>query len=79
MHFNYALIMVQVFVSFMYGMALPILFFIALVALFNMYVSERLMLAYWFRQPPNYDNEILHSCLHTLNFAPILMFALGFW
>lgn len=42
MHFKYSSIMVQVFVSFMYGMAIPALFPIAFLGIFNMYVVERL-------------------------------------
>ena len=49
MHFKYSSILVQVFVSFMYGMFIPILFPITLFGIFNMYVVERLCLAYYFR------------------------------
>ena len=58
MHFKYSSILVQVFVSFMYGMFIPILFPITLFGIFNMYVVERLCLAYYFRQPPLYDAKL---------------------
>lgn len=49
MHFKYSSILVQVYVSFMYGMVIPMLFPIALFGIFNMYVVERLCLAYFYR------------------------------
>ena len=55
MHFKYSSIMVQIFVSFMYGMNLPLLFPIALFGIFNMLVVEKLCLAYYYKQPPMYD------------------------
>jgi len=58
MHFKYSSILVQVYVSFMYGMFIPVLFLTALFGMFNMYVVEKLSLAYVFRQPPSYDASI---------------------
>ncbi len=49
MHFKYSSIMVQVYVSFMYGMFIPMLFFTTLLGITNMYVVERLCLAYYYR------------------------------
>jgi len=49
MHFKYSSILVQVFVSFMYGMFIPVLFLTALFGMFNMYCVERLSLTYIFR------------------------------
>jgi len=71
--------MVQVFVSFMYGMFVPLLFPIALFGIFNMYVVERLCLAYYYRKPPMYDHELNTQVLGFLRYAPLLMFLLGYW
>ena len=49
MHFKYSSIMVQVYVSFMYGMFIPMLFFTTLIGITNMYIVERLLLAYYYR------------------------------
>ena len=79
MHFKYSSIMVQVFVSFMYGIAIPALFPIAFLGIFNMYVVERLQLAYWYRKPPSYDGKMNSDALTTLMYAPILMLMFGYW
>ena len=49
MHFKYSSILNQVWVSFFYGMFLPILFPIALVGIINMYIVERITLAWFYR------------------------------
>mmetsp|Transcript_10117 Transcript_10117/g.15449 ORF Transcript_10117/g.15449 Transcript_10117/m.15449 type:complete len:97 (-) Transcript_10117:879-1169(-) len=41
-HFRYAAVMTQVFVTFTYGLALPILFPICLLAMVNTFVMEKL-------------------------------------
>jgi len=52
MHFKYSSVIMQIVVSFMYGMQIPLLFPIALFGIFNMYMNERLLLAYYYKQPP---------------------------
>ena len=78
-HFKYASIIVQVYVSFMYGMFVPILYPIALFGIFNMYVIERLCLAYFYKQPPMYDSKLNGKALQVLQYAPCLMYIFGYW
>ena len=63
----------------MYGMLLPILFPIALFAFVNLYVNERLLLAYYYQQPPIYDDELIRSSITIMKGAPVLMFLMGYW
>jgi hypothetical protein len=63
----------------MYGMMIPMLFPIALLGLINMYVNERLLLAYYYKQPPMYDMELHLVALRRIKLAPILMYLLGYW
>lgn len=79
MHFKYSSIIMQVYISFMYGMMIPILFPIALFGLINMYVNERILLAYYYKQPPVYDMELHLVALSRVKWAPVLMFLLGYW
>lgn len=48
-HFRYANIMNQIFVSFTHGLAIPLLFPIALLGIVNMYIVERLQFAYFYK------------------------------
>ena len=79
MHFKYSAVLVQVFCSFAYGLFLPELFLIALFGLFNMYVCDRLSLAYYYRQPPLYDAEMYKRTINLMQWAPIFMFSFGYW
>lgn len=56
-HYKYAFILTVVFVTFTFGAGMPVLFPIALFSLLSLYVTERLAMAYAYRQPPNYDME----------------------
>lgn len=51
---QYASVCVQVFISFIYGPACPILFVITFISLIILYTFERLNLAYWHPKPPMY-------------------------
>lgn len=71
--------MVQVYVSFMYGMFIPLLFPVALLGIFNMYVNDRLCLAFYYKRPPMYDSKLNESALSVLMYAPFACFILGYW
>jgi len=79
MHFKYSAIIMQVYMSFMYGMMIPILFPLALFGFFNMYVNERILLAYYYKQPPVYDLDLHLEALKKVKVAPLLMFMLSYW
>lgn len=76
---KYSAMMVIIFTTFMYGMALPILFPICLLALFNMYFIETYCLVYFYRKPPMYDGKLDSRALTILRYPPLLMFAFGYW
>ena len=78
-HFKYSSIVLQVTVSFMYGMILPILFPIALFGLFNAYVTQRICFAYYYKRPPMYDGAIHKQAIAILKWAPVPMFLFGYW
>jgi hypothetical protein len=65
--------------SFMYGMLLPILFPIALFAFGNLYVNERILLAYYYQKPPIYDDELIKCSISMMKGAPVLMLLMGYW
>ena len=48
MHFKYATAMNTIYTTFMYGFALPILFPIAALTFINIYVVEKLTVAWWY-------------------------------
>ena len=56
LYFKYSNIMVLSFCTFTHSIAFPILFPIALFGLINNFVVEKLLLAYYYRQPTLIDN-----------------------
>ena len=78
-HFRYSAILNIVFVTFTHGIALPVLFPIAVVGLLNMYISEKYMFAYFYRKPPLFDNKINEQALNILQVAPLFLFGMGYW
>jgi hypothetical protein len=78
-HFKYSYIMTITFVTFMYGIELPILFPIALLSFFILYTVERLTLTYYYRKPPMYDEKMNKAAIGTLKWAPVFMLCFGYW
>jgi hypothetical protein len=79
MHSNYAKVILLIYVTLMYGLLLPVLFPICVLALFNIFTTDTLMLTYWYQRPPMYDDMIYRKALKILALAPILTFSFGYW
>lgn len=79
MHFRYSSIMVQVYVCFMYGLFIPVMWPICAIGIFNMYVVERWALAYYYRQPPLFDEKLNKRAIDLLQGAPFFMFFMAYW
>jgi len=68
-----------VFMTFMFGTGMPILFPIGLASFLIFYIVERLSLAYSFQKPPMFDDQLNYSAITTLLIAPILFCSFGYW
>jgi len=78
-HFKYSSVLNITFVTFMYGYGMPILFPVAALSFLTLYVMEKAMIYYSYRQPPMYDNVLNDSVLDKMKWAPFLYLALGYW
>lgn len=78
-HYKYAAILNVTFIAFMFGAGLPVLFPVASISMLTLYIVEKLMIFYSYRQPPTYDAELNDSVLGLLSYAPILFFSFGYW
>jgi len=79
MHFKYSGLMNVTFITFMYGLGLPLLFPIVLLFLIILYFMERLLITYFYKKPPMYDEKLNSSALSTLKWAPFFMMFFGYW
>lgn len=55
MHYKYSTILNISFVTLMFGFGMPILFPLAIFALFILYMTEKTMLYFSYKNPPMYD------------------------
>lgn len=79
LHYGYSTLLVIIFVTFMFGFGIPILFPIAFCAIVVLYRVEKFNLYYVYRTPPAYDESITRSILSTLRLAPCLFLVSGYW
>lgn len=79
MHSKYAMMLNVVFMTFMYGISVPLLFPLACAFFLISYCVETVSLAYFFRKPPMYDDFLHTKALEILKYAPLLMVIFGFW
>jgi len=79
MHFKYSAILNSVFVTFMFGFGIPILFPICAVTLFVTYLIEQSSFYYSYKLPPMYDELLSQTVLDTCMFAPLFYLGFGYW
>ena len=78
-HYQYAQILVIVWVTFLFAPGIPILFPIALLGLIVQLVTNKIALAYCVKRPPAYNCSLNRNMLRTLSLAPFLYVAVGAW
>jgi hypothetical protein len=79
MHFKYSAMLNIVYVTMMYGIALPILFLYAILGLLVLFISEKLLFFYTYRLPPSYDASLAKHVIGQMRFAPMIMMVFGYW
>ena len=63
MHFKYSGILNIVFVTFVYGFGIPLLFLVALIFFIIIFFIEKAALYYSYRDPPMYDERLSQNVL----------------
>ena len=71
--------MCTVYTTLMYGLGLPVLFPIAALTFFNIYLSERLSVAYLTIKPPMYDVDLNDLSHRLLQWSPLVFFVFSYW
>ncbi len=79
MHYKYSMMLNTIFVTFMYGFGIPLLFPVAVLALVILYFIEKTILYYAYQAPPMYDEKLNILIVKTAQFAPIFYLAFGYW
>jgi hypothetical protein len=63
----------------MYGPGIPILYPAFLLAITIQYTTERLQMAYYYKQPPMYDDALSNTAINFCYCAPVLQMFFGYW
>jgi len=63
----------------MFGAGMPILFPIALLSLIVQYLTERICLAYSYKEPHMFDSSLNREAINIIMIAPLLYCLIGFW
>mmetsp|Transcript_44012 Transcript_44012/g.42598 ORF Transcript_44012/g.42598 Transcript_44012/m.42598 type:complete len:185 (-) Transcript_44012:303-857(-) len=63
----------------MYGTAMPVLYPIALLTYIILYITERCLVFYYYKQPPAFDQKMTNTSLNILRWGPFLLFAMTYW
>lgn len=79
MDVRYAAVLNVVFVTFVFGIAIPILFPLAAIYCTLTYMIDLGALYYMYRKPSSYDEKLTNSVLETLMYAPLFFFSFGYW
>ena len=69
----------MVFITLIFGPALPILYVISLITIGSAYFIDRLALTYFYRLPPKYSEKLTLLNLKIMSFAPIISLFYTFW
>lgn len=78
-HYRYAAILLQIGVAFCYGCTMPPLYAIACVAFVILYINERLLVCYYYREPPAFDEKMTMLTLDIVKYVPFIMLPMAFW
>lgn len=78
-HFKFSMVFNAIFVTMLYGMGIPMLFPIAVVALLVFWMLERYCVAYTYQKPPSLDDRLTKNAVSVLTKAPLLYLVNGFW
>lgn len=63
----------------MYGTGMPMLYFFAFLSYVILYINERLLVCYYYREPPTFDEKMTILCLDFIQYVPYLMLPICFW
>lgn len=78
-HYRYSSILLHVGISFVYGAAMPLLYPIAFLAYLILHVNERLLVCYYYREPPAFDEKLTLLCIKFIKCVPLLSLPVAFW
>ena len=78
-HYRYSNVLLSVTMTFLYGGALPILYPIACFNFVFVWIYERILVIFYYREPPSYDETMTLRCILFCRIAAVAGLAVSFW
>jgi len=63
----------------MFGVSMPILYPIVLIAMLSRYVTDHIAVCYFYREPPQYDNTLVRKVLKLIRFMVVASLPFAYW
>ena len=79
MPLRYSSLLNLIYVTFAFGIGIPMLFPICCIGIVVMYICERLQFAWFYKKPPMMGNVLNENSLGILMKAPIGMAIIGYY
>lgn len=79
LHAKYSSILVITYIAMIYGTGMPMLFLIASLSLFVLFMVEKYAIYYIYKAPPAYDEKLNNKALSLLKLAPMFLLSFGYW
>jgi hypothetical protein len=58
---------------------MPVLFVVAFIAFVVLFINERVLVCYYYREPPSFDEEITMKAMGFIKWIPIFSLPVVFW
>jgi len=78
-HAKYSINLLVAYVCMMYGLGIPLLFFVATMTYMVLWTIERIMVCYVCTLPPSFDQSLNKNSLSILKWAVLFYLAFGYW
>lgn len=73
------MILLHIGCAFLYGTCMPVLYIVAFIAFVVLFLNERVLVCYYYREPPSFDEEITLKAMGMIQWIPILCLPVVFW
>lgn len=61
------------------GPCFPLLYPVTLLHLIVLYITERIVICYWFAEPPAFDERMTVESISIMRYTTLLMLFVSFW
>ena len=76
---KYPRLMLLIFMSAMYSFGMPVINILNIVSLIIGYIFEKIIVAWYFRKPPLYDDTLNRNTVYYMKWASLIYCGFAYW